>query len=137
MSTLIRPEISKGNPYYISKHRYYELKHFCLQYKDWKRIYNDICENTPGGIFEKTNQLPVKINTRLYEKRQKYLNLISIIEDSALLADKELANYILVGVTEDRSFDWLLTIMRIPCCKDVYYDRYRRFFYILSHKRDA
>lgn len=29
-------ELSEKNPYYISKHRYYELKHFCLQYPEWK-----------------------------------------------------------------------------------------------------
>ena len=27
--------LSKKNKYYISKHRYYELKHFCLQYNEW------------------------------------------------------------------------------------------------------
>lgn len=31
-----RAEVSKRNKYYISKHRYYELKHFCLQYPEWK-----------------------------------------------------------------------------------------------------
>ena len=31
-----RAEVSKKNKYYISKHRYYELKHFCLQYKEWE-----------------------------------------------------------------------------------------------------
>ena len=39
MSRIIRPELSKSNPYYISKHRYYELKHFCLQYYEWKELY--------------------------------------------------------------------------------------------------
>lgn len=28
----MRPELSQKNPYWIGKHRYYELKHFCLQY---------------------------------------------------------------------------------------------------------
>ena len=37
MSTTIRPELSEKNPYWIEKHRYYELKHFCLQYPIWKR----------------------------------------------------------------------------------------------------
>lgn len=32
MATVIRPEISPKNKYWISKHRHYELKHFCLQY---------------------------------------------------------------------------------------------------------
>ena len=34
-----RSEISKKNPYWIPKHRYFELKHFCLQYPDWKNEY--------------------------------------------------------------------------------------------------
>lgn len=32
MANDIRPEVSQKNPYWIGKHRYYELKHFCLQY---------------------------------------------------------------------------------------------------------
>ena len=27
--------------YQLSKHRFYELKHFCLQYPEWKILYED------------------------------------------------------------------------------------------------
>ena len=27
--------------YKLSKHRFYELKHFCLQYPEWKQLYSD------------------------------------------------------------------------------------------------
>lgn len=37
MGNIIRAEVSESNPYWIEKHRYYELKHFCLQYPTWKR----------------------------------------------------------------------------------------------------
>ena len=37
MGTTIRPELSEKNPYWIERHRYYELKHFCLQYPIWKK----------------------------------------------------------------------------------------------------
>jgi hypothetical protein len=30
MGTTIRPELSEKNPYWIERHRYYELKHFLL-----------------------------------------------------------------------------------------------------------
>lgn len=39
MGNIIRAEVSENNPYWIEKHRYYELKHFCLQYPIWKRNY--------------------------------------------------------------------------------------------------
>ena len=35
MPTEIRPELSKKNKYWIPKHRYYELKHFVMQYPQW------------------------------------------------------------------------------------------------------
>ena len=38
----LRSEISNKSPYYISKHRYLELKHFCLQYPEWKEEINKI-----------------------------------------------------------------------------------------------
>ena len=41
MSTVIRPELSYRNTWFVPKHRYYELKHFCLQYPDWKKRYLD------------------------------------------------------------------------------------------------
>lgn len=34
MGTVIRPETSKKNKYWIPRHRYHELKHFCLQYPE-------------------------------------------------------------------------------------------------------
>lgn len=39
MATVLRSELSPKNKYYIAKHRYYELKHFCLQYPEWKQTY--------------------------------------------------------------------------------------------------
>ncbi len=39
MGTTIRPELSEKNPYWLEKHRYYELKHFCLQYPIWRKAY--------------------------------------------------------------------------------------------------
>ena len=40
MATVLRPELSPNNEYHIDKHRYYELKHFCLQYPEWKKSYS-------------------------------------------------------------------------------------------------
>lgn len=38
MGTNIRPELSNKSPYWIERHRYYELKHFCLQYPATVRL---------------------------------------------------------------------------------------------------
>lgn len=42
MGNIIRAEVSEKNPYWIEKHRHYELKHFCLQYPIWKKAYSSV-----------------------------------------------------------------------------------------------
>lgn len=43
MATTIRPEVSKKSKYWIERHRYYELKHFCLQYTGkQKKVKNTV-----------------------------------------------------------------------------------------------
>ena len=44
MATKIRAKLSEKNKYWIDKHRYYELKHFCLQYQMWKKAYKALDE---------------------------------------------------------------------------------------------
>lgn len=137
MGTVIRPEISKKNKYYISKHRYYELKHYCLQYPEFKRIYNELCEDIPGGIINIVKHDGAINDDEKIAVRQKYLDQIELIEKCCLLANPVLSAYILKGVTEGRSYNYLFMHDRIPCGKDMYYDAYRKFYYILSRRKQA
>lgn len=57
------------------------------------------------------------------------------IEEAALKADPYLASYILKAVTEGLSFNYLKSRLEIPCGRDMYYDRYRRFFWLLNRSR--
>lgn len=139
MATVIRAELSKRNKYWVEKHRYYELKHFCLQYPFWKRAYSEIevlsgCAYDPV-IFHKSNT-PGDPTGKLAEERLLYLDRMKLVEQTALAADSELASYILKGVTEELTFNILKSKMNIPCGKDTYYDRYRRFFWLLDKVRD-
>ena len=104
MATILRPELSPKNKYYIDKHRYYELKHFCLQYSEWKKSYS---------AFDDTS-LP--------------LSMIKHIPT--------LYSYIIKGVIEGKSYTYLKTKLGIPCGRDMYYKRYRKFFWILNKSRE-
>lgn len=110
MATVIRAEISKKNKYYINKHRHYELKHFCLQYPTWKR------------------ECAVLDDPSIAER-------INLVEKIAMEADRYLYKYILKAVTEELSFTYLKSRLEIPCGRDMYYDRYRKFFWLLSEAR--
>jgi len=139
MSTLIRPEISEKNKYYIDKHRYYELKHFCLQYSEWKKTYAACNESI---IFasnierESSSNIPSDVTAKYAIKRAYYAERIKLVEKAAMDADEFLYPYILKGVTEGVSFTYLKTKLNMPCGRDMYYDRYRKFFWLLSDSRD-
>lgn len=136
MATTIRPMLSEKNKYYIDKHRYYELKHFCLQYQEWKKEYStlDGYDSYNVGLGVKTSDISDR--TADYGiARTYYSNRIDMIERVARLTNLELSFYILQGVTEGYSYDILKARFNLPCCKDVYYELYRRFFWLLDIER--
>lgn len=138
MESKIRPELSQRNRYWIDKHRYYELKHFCLQYPAWKKEYANLIED--GLILsriEKGNSgnLPGDPTANIALRKTECLERIKMIEKAALDADSTIGCYILKGVTEGLSYNSLSVASTIPCGRDFYYDRYRRFFWLLSRER--
>lgn len=139
MATLIRPEISAKNKYYINKHRHYELKHFCLQYPEWKREYAALDEpSITSSAVEKmpSTNIPGDPTAKFAMRKVQCLEKIKLIEKIAMEADELLCDYILKAVTEGLSFTHLKARLEIPCSKDTYYDRYRRFFWLLSASRN-
>lgn len=139
MATVIRPEVSERNKYYISKHRHYELKHFCLQYPHWKKEY--IALDNPSirsCAAEKmpSDNIPGNPTEQYAIEKAYYSERISLIETIAREADEFLHTYILKAVTEELSFTYLKSKLNIPCGRDMYYDRYRRFFWLLNKARN-
>lgn len=138
MPTLIRPQISEKNKYWIDKHRHYELKHFCLQYPIWKKAYAEFSDTSiPLSMIERvpTSNLPGDPTGKRAVMKAYYRERIDLIENVAREADKCLWNYILKAVTEELSYTYLKAKLEIPCGKDMYYDRYRKFFWLLSQAR--
>ncbi len=139
MATRIRPELSENHKYWISKHRYYELKHFCLQYPIWKSAYaafddTGIALSTIESI--PTSNMPGDPTGKRAVMKAYYKEKIDLIERIALDADRYLYEYILKAVTEELSYTYLRSKLDIPCGRDMYYDRYRKFFWLLSHARN-
>lgn len=131
MSTTIRPELSANNPMYIDKHRYYELKHFCMQYDIWKEEYRDMSSNfwpirtVDGQTFIGGSQVEKEA-----ERRQKCIDKINEV-DKALneLGEPVLAPYILMSVTNGYSYDTIRARnVNIPCGRSKFYELYREFF---------
>lgn len=67
--------------------------------------------------------------------KAEFSKRMNMIEITAELADPELSSYIFKAVTEATPFSYLQTVMNIPCCMETFYERYRRFFWLLSSAR--
>lgn len=133
----MRPELSKKNPYWISRYRYYELRYFCMQYNEWRQKYNELqmCMSPGRAMFNNDNSNNISDKTasvaiQMAELRRK----MELVEQSCIEADSELHSYIFQGVTRGYGYTYLQTVLGIPCTKDAYYDKYHKFFYILSNR---
>lgn len=126
-SQKVRVLLSKKNPYYISKFKRLELKYFCLQYPEWKKYLSSIGKRGTSDEFsDPTGEEAVR--------RVLYSRNIETIEVAARIAGADIYEYLLLSVTEDVSFPTLKTKYDIPCGADLFYNRYHKFWFILSQK---
>ena len=131
----VRPISEKK--YNISKHRFRELYYFCLQYQEW---LDELKYKTDDVSSVGITNMPTSHNTnsnveRLALRRAQLEEKCKILEQTAIETDETLYQYIIKAVTnEGVSYNYLKMVMNIPCCKNVWYDRRRKFYYLLSQK---
>lgn len=131
-------ELSRKNPYYISKHRYYELKHFCMQYPEWKQalILLDGWKAKPDQLTTYTIQgnRTSDPTEQMAIARAFFSNRVELIERCLSELCPAIAPYVLKGATECVPYE-TLRIHGCPCCRESYYEEYRKFFWVLSIER--
>ena len=126
-SRKVREVLSKSNAYYIPKNRRLELKYMCLQYPEWKRFLSVIGRR--GTADEYSDPTGEEATKRvIFEK------LCRVIERSSKLSGGDIYEYILKAVTEDISYPTLYSLYNIPCGRDYFYERYHKFWFILSQE---
>lgn len=131
----VKAELSKRNKYYIPKHRYYELKHFCLQYPEWKKQYLMEGFKMEAGLIQAKRNNPQNRPVEIASfSRGDILEKLDKVESCCRLADPALSKWLLLSVTEGVPFTRLKMIYDIPCERDMFYDRYRRFFWLLDRR---
>lgn len=134
----VRPQLSQDNPHWISRHRYYELKHFCLQYYVWKSQYNDIEISLRSVVTDSPVVMKSDLSSPTEDiaiARRYYKEHMELIERVARETDPIIGHYIFIGVTEGVSYEIINRRETIPCGKNEYYSLYRRFFHLLDKAR--
>ena len=138
MGTNITPEVSKKSKYWISRHRYYELKHFCLQYYSWHSEWKALVHSNLTAKYDKTiksDDISRKVEENAI-RAESLARRMDLVRKTAYDSSTDLQSYIFKAVTENLSYTYLRERCQIPCCKDVYYEEYRRFFWLLDKVRD-
>ena len=128
----------EGGKYWLPKQRFLTVYHYCLQYPEWEDEYNALRSaigvsgvNYDGMPHGSGTGDPVSLDAiRLADLDAR----MKQIRDTIMEVAPEIASWLLKGVTEDRPFWYLHDVMRMPCEKDMYYDRRRKFYYLMAKR---
>lgn len=120
--------------YTLSKFEFGYAKWYSLKYNEWLDEYNSLKDSVKAiqytdaprgsGISDPTE----KLAERRAELRRKMLK----VENAAVDAGGDIAKYILMAViNEDVTFSQL-EAKGIPCGKNYFYERRRKYYWLLS-----
>ena len=120
--------------YGISRHRYAELKAFCLQYDEKKsKISRGISAVTNDGMpHGNYKENPLETNAI---RNVTYQKDCEMIEQAAIAASAEIYPYIIKSVTNDLSYPFIEydeVLGRIPVGKTEFYATRRLFYHYLD-----
>lgn len=124
----------------IGKHEFYAAYHFALQYRDWLDQYNSL-KDSVGAIVQ--DGMPHGTGTSnptlgLAMKRTELRQKMDLIENTAKATDPDIWKWIfLAAITEGMTYQQLAcptdkSVDPIPCGKKMFYDRRRKFYWLLS-----
>lgn len=104
--------------YELPRHRFLELKHFCLQYEQFLRRVKDIsARGIRDGAFDPTGERAKELADNMYA--------IELIETTARETDEGESYKILQAVTRD------ISIGSIGVSRELLY----KFYWLLSEKK--
>lgn len=123
----------------ISNHAFYQAYHFAMRYKEFKDLLKYKTSTIGSSKFGEVKGIGgnKSATEELAIKRAKAKTNCRMIEEAAKEADESLYKYILKATTEEGiTYKYLRTVMNIPCGKNYFYEKRRKFYYILSKKID-
>ena len=124
--------------YKLTKEQYQSAKYYAQRYMEWLTRYNQLKDSAvaivpddmphgKGGTSDPTQ--------RLATERAELKTKIQKIEDAARQADEQIGHYLLLmAITPGMTYDDLVAMHKIPCGKDMFYDRRRKFYWLLAQK---
>ncbi|MBQ1208727.1 MAG: hypothetical protein IIX65_09370 [Lachnospiraceae bacterium] len=132
---MARNRSKKTGKWKISAHEFYMAMHFAYQYHEWKKELTGLTDTSKAIQYSDMpkGSLNPDPTGDLVERREHLVRNIDIVESCARKADPELYEWLMLGVTNDGiNYESLRTLKCIPCSRNTYYERRRKFYYLLS-----
>lgn len=123
--------VSKKNPYWMPKNRYYELKYFCFQFWDWQKQRSAL-----DGLATRENREPTEREAIKRAALSHKIEMVMNCIEDATKDHPEIYEDLLYGVTKGYSYDSMATKKVLPLSRETYYNIYRLFFYLLHCSRE-
>lgn len=131
------PNVRPVSKYGISKHKFLQIYHFCMQYNEWK---DELKYKTETVKCVGVSDMPKgsgdgNATEDLAIRRAMLCRNCELVEHTCIEADPDIFQWLLKAVTnEGISYTYLKECMDIPCGKKMYYDRRRKFYWLMSKK---
>ena len=121
----------------IDVHEFYMAMHFAYQYNSWRKELEGLTDTSKAITYSDMPKGNINPDPTfdLVARREQLVRNVDLVERCAREADADLYEWILLGVTnEGVTYENLKALRSIPCGHNVYYDRRRKFYYLLSKK---
>lgn len=123
--------------YNLTKNEFLSAYYYALRYNEWIDKYESLSDGLGTSSHDGQPQSSAignpteKIGGMMAELKEK----IEKVESTIIETDETLYQYLLKAVTnEGITYNYLQMVMSIPCSRGTYYDRRRKFYYLLSKK---
>ena len=131
-----RYELSKDSKYYLPKETYQMVQHYCRQYRTWedelstepdtsRAITYDVPRVQTSGDGDPTSE--TAMGRAEIAKKKK------MVDDTIHEVAPEIEEFLKRGVCYGDP-EWILEQDGMPCGKDLYYDRKRKFYWTMAKK---
>lgn len=124
--------------YVLTKEEFLSAKYYALRYNQWLKEYN-MLKDSVGAVV--SDGMPHAINNianpteRLAVRRAELRTRMQIVEEAAMESDPEIGKYIMImATTPEMTFDRMKAMYNMPCERSMFYERRRKFYYILSRR---
>lgn len=128
--------LSQKNKYYLPYSARCAAIYYARQYQEWE-VERKAIENTSKAISYDGDRVQTSGDSdptfSASEKAEELANKMKLIEDTVRAADSQIYYYLLLAVGYGLTFDQLKAF-GMPAEKDMFYDRRRKFYFLLSKK---